>query len=269
MINIYNPNGDLKPSEIDAFGGEYSGDVTTVFGVVAEGRQSGHPDDGYTTHIFTLSVWKESAEMKDDKLIILRPVETGREYFSDLPKLGIVKLDVYLNAQQNRAVMIVGNIVEHPEADLVAAQKTLSAPIEMRNEKYGDFRLDKANNVFETQIEWNQHSINLVIDIANETEISDEFETIDALFVNQKDWKEKVDNLAIIEFLPLKNDWLEEDDAKWSADKFISAYELESIIIGKMGRVEFWHDDGGIFGGHSLLIEGSLENGPINGRLVG
>ena len=64
------------------------------------------------------------------------------------------------------------------------------------------------------------------------------------------------------ELLPLKNEtWLEEGESPFSAEKFKSRMMLQSISIYPNGDIEFWHDDGDLFWGHSIQISGSLDEG--------
>ena len=53
-----------------------------------------------------------------------------------------------------------------------------------------------------------------------------------------------------------------EGEEKLDKKRFLQAYKLESIWISKEGYFQFWHDDGEIFGGHAILIEGTLADGP-------
>ncbi|MEL6357208.1 MAG: DUF2262 domain-containing protein, partial [Bacteroidota bacterium] len=137
-------------------------------------------------------------------------------------------------------------------------------------EEFGTFKLNKSINWFEGSVVWNQGSVKLIIDVETATEITDEFNTLRELIANQKVWKKIIDNYAVKELLPLKNDaWLGEGEQLWEKDKFIRTYKLQSISISEGGAFQFWHDDGDLFWGHAILIEGTVKAGPINANIPG
>ena len=51
--------------------------------------------------------------------------------------------------------------------------------------------------------------------------------------------------------------------------QFKNRMSLESITVYTDGTFEFWHDDGGLFWGHSILISGDLVKGPIDADIPG
>ncbi|GAB5542876.1 MAG: hypothetical protein SangKO_026360 [Sandaracinaceae bacterium] len=44
---------------------------------------------------------------------------------------------------------------------------------------------------------------------------------------------------------------------------------LTTLGVGEGGGFSFWHDDGDLFWGHSILIEGDLESGPSGADIPG
>ena len=72
------------------------------------------------------------------------------------------------------------------------------------------------------------------------------------------------------EFLGLKNDaWLDEDETKFSKEEFKERLTLNSITVQADGQFEFWYDDGDLFLGHSIRVNGSLSEGPMHAGLEG
>lgn len=64
-----------------------------------------------------------------------------------------------------------------------------------------------------------------------------------------------IQQYAVDGLLELKNDtWLGEDQAPVSSEDFIKTMVLESISVYSVDRVDFWHDDGGLFLGHSIQV---------------
>ena len=90
------------------------------------------------------------------------------------------------------------------------------------------------------------------------------------LYNDQTNWNNKIVDYATSELLPLKNDsWLEEDEAEITEEQFKERMELESITVCKDGSFEFWHSDGELFWGHSIVIYGNIVDGPDDSDISG
>ena len=63
--------------------------------------------------------------------------------------------------------------------------------------------------------------------------------------------------------------WLEEDEEELDAEKFEARLELESIEVRPDGEFCFWFEDGDLFWGHSITVEGTLEGGPEQADIQG
>jgi len=272
LIDNYFPLGELDPVQVDEYkGSTYPEKTTTIYGVVgADGQGAFHGNEKYHTHTFSLRAWKERTALEKQRLIVLRPIAPDKDFFADVPAYSILRLEVYLNEDRNRAVLKVGEIIADPPQDLVEAREVLMQPVFMETEEFGTFTLNKKISWFEGEVTWNQMPVRLIIDAEKEEDIGDEFETLRELLVSQKVWKKLIDNYAVKELLPLKNEaWLGEDEHPFKKKKFIETYQLESISISKNGEFQFWHGDGDLFWGHSILIEGSLAEGPTNASISG
>ena len=64
-------------------------------------------------------------------------------------------------------------------------------------------------------------------------------------------------------------DFLEEDEEELDAEKFEARLELESIEVRPDGEFCFWFEDGDLFWGHSITVEGTLEGGPEQADIQG
>ena len=75
-------------------------------------------------------------------------------------------------------------------------------------------------------------------------------------------WIEKAKEFAADELLDLKNDsWLEEEEEELTAEEFKSRMYLKTISFYDGGDFDFWHNDGGLFRGHSIQLSGNLKRG--------
>jgi len=67
---------------------------------------------------------------------------------------------------------------------------------------------------------------------------------------------------AVAELLDTKNGaWLENGEPKLTAAQFKKRMKLQSIIVDEDESIEFWYEDGGLFGGHSINVRGSFGKG--------
>ncbi len=76
-----------------------------------------------------------------------------------------------------------------------------------------------------------------------------------AIANNDRHYGEIVKQYAADGLLAVKNSsWLEGSEPKKTRLGFIKSMALESINVYDDGHVEFWHDDGGMFRGHSIQV---------------
>jgi hypothetical protein len=83
-------------------------------------------------------------------------------------------------------------------------------------------------------------------------------------------WRQRVEDFAVRELLPLKNEsWLEEGEPEITPEEFRNRMSLESISFYPDGAFEFLHDDGELFWGHSIQVCGTVEEGPTDADIPG
>jgi hypothetical protein len=71
-----------------------------------------------------------------------------------------------------------------------------------------------------------------------------------------------LDEYAVNHLLELKNTtWLGEEELPLSATEFLTKLTLESFQVDSEGKFIFWFNDGGLFWGHTIQIDGSLSAG--------
>ena len=90
------------------------------------------------------------------------------------------------------------------------------------------------------------------------------------LWANESSWQTRIQDYAVRELLPLKNDlWLDDDELDFTPELFKSKMTLQSISVYANGYFSFWHDDGDIFFGHSIQICGNLTDGLTSADIPG
>jgi hypothetical protein len=87
---------------------------------------------------------------------------------------------------------------------------------------------------------------------------------------SRADWDEKIYKFASDKLLKIKNDsWLESGENKIGAVEFQDRMTLDHIGISSWGRIEFCFDDGDLFWGHTIVVEGEVPTGLNEARFEG
>ena len=124
----------------------------------------------------------------------------------------------------------------------------------LEDEVLGRFTLDRRVNWFEADVDWLGQTVRLSFDWDEDEAMEDSLRTAKALMADQEEWNRRVLARASEDLLELKNDsWLEE----------------ESIEVRPDGEFCFWFEDGDLFWGHSITVEGTLEGGPEQADIQG
>jgi hypothetical protein len=91
-----------------------------------------------------------------------------------------------------------------------------------------------------------------------------------SLWAAQREWSRRITDAAIKDFLDLKNEsWLDEGESEPTQEEFAERMAVEAISIRADGSFEFWHDDGDLFWGHSIMVSGNLRDGPTDAGIHG
>jgi hypothetical protein len=98
----------------------------------------------------------------------------------------------------------------------------------------------------------------------------DELPTAHALWADQQRWTKDAVQVAATSLLDLKNtSWLDEGQSPVTATEFQAKLKLISIAIEKGGGFVLEFDDGDLFWGHTILVDGNLRDGLIEANLAG
>ncbi|MEE1672479.1 DUF2262 domain-containing protein [Agarivorans aestuarii] len=235
------------------------------------------PADKYWSLNLSLVAWKElGGEINNSSLILSKDLTDDelKDIQAKVKSKSLVQFKVKLSKispfGDARAQLI--SILDAPDdIDLDAALEKFKEPVEVTHKEFGDFILDKSVDWFEGNVSWVGKSIRVSVSI-DEDNGSPEggFKTIEALHRDASRWSKKITKYAVSELLELKNDiWLMEGQQELTAKNFVDSMQLESIAVYPDGEFEFWHNDGGLFWGHSILISGSLSDGPNDADIPG
>jgi hypothetical protein len=98
----------------------------------------------------------------------------------------------------------------------------------------------------------------------------EDLQTAHALWRNQQRWTTDAIDFAADRLVDLKNSsWLDEGETPVSVSEFRAKIRLTSMSIGKEGAFVLDFDDGDLFWGHTIIVEGSLQDGLTAADLAG
>lgn len=249
-------------------------DVSVVIG--ANGPGAGHSrGEDFWMLSFTCEAWRIGAgEIQKRPLTVRRKVtEKEIKKWQDLIRpYQVLRLRarVVVDSVLGSPQALLEAVVDHSssDADLSRFSEQLQKPVTFHDPLLGTFTLDRQVDWFAAKVVWAGQLISL--SLAESADAQKALEVAHTLWANQGDWNRRVARFAVEKLLPLKNDaWLNEGEAELTAKDFEDKMTLESITVNADGSFEFWHNDGDMFWGHSIQIDGSLAEGPTHADITG
>ncbi|MCA0457370.1 MAG: DUF2262 domain-containing protein [Chloroflexi bacterium] len=223
---------------------------------------------------FTFSAWRDANNVLHRTDLLVKGDMTHdqlNDLMKDIHSLSIVKVRIrnFNNGTAEFVELIDSNVETDRELNQIAAE--ISQPLTYEHSRFGTFTFDRRVSWWQTSLEWVGQPIRL--DLPGEADSppdDDLLQTVTELWNNQSLWNQRVMDFAVQEKLPLKNEmWLDDDEQPLSPDEFKARMSLESISIYIEGGFAFWHDDGDLFFGHSILVTGNLQDGPTDTDIPG
>ena len=220
---------------------------------------------------FSLAVWANpDGPVQRRKVLVRRDIDDGElaSYRERLPNYGVVALEVGLVEDSlfgEPQAWLYAVLPESPTRDeLFRIADDLRTPATTEDQQFGTFTLDRLVNWHKAQTFWGVNSVCLALnsDSGEETFPQDSLAHARTLWSEQERWDADIRDYMLKELLDLKNgNWLDEDEAELSKEEFLERVSLESVTVSSEGTFEFWYADGDLFGGHSIMVSGSLDGG--------
>jgi len=262
-----------------ALAGELAGrPVEDLIGLVDARGKCGWPEEGdQWTLSFALHCWRiPPGQLKTQPLSVT--VTTSRARYESLweqiHSYTVVRIrarvveDSMSGTAQGKLTEFLG--LDTSDSELYRAAVDLQKPVVHQDHQFGHFTLDRRVNWYTAETEWNGTIVALNLSLDDSDKLDAALQVARSLWKYQKQWATRIEDYAVQELLPLKNEsWLDEDEVELTADQFKGRMTLESVTVDPDGSFDFWHNDGDLFWGHSIQISGSLSEGPTRADIPG
>lgn len=162
---------------------------------------------------------------------------------------------------------IPGQIPPPPKPRKTAVQ---NPPI--ADETIGTFTFDERLQSFYAEYPGGTRLANLRIrlETADREHASELIDVARTLLSNLTAIDRQCKQFGVDKLLDLKNrGWREPGEQIVSEGRFTALINLESVLIDSQGRVTAYYHDGGMFGGHTIVIELDTDHAPIDADLAG
>ena len=148
--------------------------------------------------------------------------------------------------------------------------KPTPSDVTFEDSRFGVFHLARLVKWFEAEAEWNSQPVRLALHVGNDLNADKALEFARLVWDSQADWDGKIYKFASDKLLQAKNDfWLQSGENKIEPAEFQSRMTLEHIGISSWGEIEFYFDDGELFWGHKIVVEGKVLTGLTDARFEG
>src|SRR5262249_22680228 len=91
----------------------------------------------------------------------------------------------------------------------------------------------------------------------------------EGFFRESASWDVRIRERAAADLVGLANEWREPSEPELTTHEFMRRLGLESVTFGWEGDFELWFDDGDLFQGHSIAVEGTLADGATCAAILG
>jgi len=110
--------------------------------------------------------------------MVLRNVEKSHDFFKDIPKFGVIEIELFLNSTENRAVMLGGKVILNPDEEMIKEKEFVKSAKIISVDEAGDFNFNHDMQNFDKKLKWLKNEITVSIDINDESSLTDEIETL-------------------------------------------------------------------------------------------
>lgn len=253
--------------------------IAEVVGLVHPlGSGGGHGQELTWSLNFSFVFWRKAgSEINERTLHVSKPDLTDtelRELMGAIKGDTVLRVRLRFPAHQDREDYLRAELIEScgphaADVELNAKADQLRQPVTVKHPYFGILTLDRKFNWYETEVPWNSDPISLSLSLDDCDDEQALLASAHELFRGQQTWDKRIREYAVDELLSLGNEWLQEGEQELTQRTFNARINLQSISLNPDGSFEFWFDDGGIFGGHAIMVSGTLTDGPNDAGIHG
>lgn len=248
-------------------------DSVTVSGVV-DAKGSAGVDirgKGWTLR-FAFDTWRSpDGRLHSEKLSVTRTVSQDelhhlreRIYAYNLLTARVV----FTGAADAELLELIDQAVS--DDALVRRAEAMKQPQTREHATFGTLSFDPRLDWYQGRASWAGSPVGLNLSAMIDSELEAALRVAAELWQDQAGWNQRVQDYAVQKLLDLKNSaWLDDGESALNAGAFKARMSLNTITVYPNGEFEFWHDDGDLFFGHTILVSGSLAAGPTDADIPG
>ncbi|MBO9713760.1 DUF2262 domain-containing protein [Sphingomonas sp.] len=217
-----------------------------------------------------LRPWRRSGgPIEATELYVFKPTRLPHGFWSWLFGLApAVELIVEIDPARPDRGRIVRYLGPRRDPALAEARGEWLAGRKLEDARFGRFAFDERVNQFEAGTEWLGKPVTLSLEAVDGQ--APALAEARALFDAAEAWDKRIRQAMLDSLLALRNEtWRDEDEPELDAQAFLDRVTLEAITIGSERFVEFHHDDGDLFAGHTIIVTYDGETDTIDAQIAG
>lgn len=198
------------------------------------------------------------------------------KYPNALERESIYKLQVRKNKYMNDRFLVLEVLEENVQNEtLCKVLEEFKRPVTITDTLFGELTLDKRFSQFEGEVKWIDRyiTISIGVDISDKSSWDNSINQAKEICEISAETDKKLREFAASELTGLAIDWLiegddsidldliEDDDELMTEEEFSERVSIYSISIEKDGSYSIYLDDGDLFLGHTITVNGDLQNG--------
>ncbi|UKN03461.1 DUF2262 domain-containing protein [Paracrocinitomix mangrovi] len=244
-------------------------------GLVDESGTGGVLDKGDTWTLFfsVLAYSENDSDLIEEKITVHKTTtqEKAKKLMNQIEPLSLLKFSGEIVQEKNRRKLIMNDLIDSnwKNEKFTSFIADRIKPVHFESSLFGQLTLERAYDWFSGTGTWCEHKvgINYSSQEHNAAKVEEFAKTVVS---DQTEWSKKINSGIIKDLLNLKNtSWLEDDEPTISEQDFLDKISLETITFYDDGSFEFWYNDGDLFWGHSIQVDGSINDGIDRATIVG
>lgn len=274
-----------RAKEVSTYESRYSDEIIEIVAITgASGIGAGKAGGAVMWRAsITLVAWKKlnvsdgtsttDVIQEDTNLSWLADDEQWKECRDWLQQDSVVKLLVRRSIDHKSFMLVEVLEASHHDEELQLLLQKMLEPVLYEDKLLGEFVLNRTIHTFEKNIIWANEEGTLYFDQGEAGEMEASLSTAHVLFNDQDIWSKKIRSYAAEELVELANDWLADDeDAELdeiTEELFVSRLTLSSITVSDHGDFTIYYDDGDLFWGHVIIVEGNINGAFESAHIAG